>query len=202
MTILPKLLYFFRTLPINIPKSKLFSIQRNINKFIWAGKKPRCSYALMHRPQSEGGLGLPNIWLYYLAARLTQLSQWFTPTHETPWKKFEITSIKPLYLQGILWSNITSYSKLSKLNIIVAQFLQLWIKHKDTFKLSSNTPPLASFLGDPRFPLAYNNERPFLNWINKNLTTLRSLQLKWNFIPFPYYNLYMASLPQNSTITK
>lgn len=92
--------------------------------------------------------------------------------------------ILPLHLQGILWSNITSYKRLIKYNIIVAQFFQLWNKYKDTFKLSSKTPPLASFLGDPRFPDSYSNRPSFSLWINKNLTTLRSLQLKWEFPPF------------------
>lgn len=81
MTILPKLLYYFRALPINVPKSKLLYIQRIINKFIWAGKKPRCSYALMHRPQTSGGFGLPNIWLYFFSS---QINPTYSMVHPFP----------------------------------------------------------------------------------------------------------------------
>lgn len=153
MTILPKLLYYFRTLPINIPKTRLESLQREINRFIWNNKKPRCSYSLMHRSQHNGGLGLPNLWFYFLAARLVQLAQWFSPDTNISWLNFESTSILPLNLKGILWSNMKSHHTLNKRNTIIAHFIQLWNRIKDNFKLSSETPPLASFLGDPRSPL-------------------------------------------------
>lgn len=38
MAILPKLLFFFRTLPIYVSKTYIESIQRDVNKFIWRHK--------------------------------------------------------------------------------------------------------------------------------------------------------------------
>lgn len=138
----------------------------------------------MHRPQINEGLGLPNLWQYFLAARLTQLSQWFAPIHNIPWKIFESISVSPLHLQGILWSNLNSHCKLNKSNIIVAQFLQLWLKIKDPNKLSSNVPPLASYLGDSRFMQAYNNNNIFSFWILNNPNTLGSFINKSEFPSF------------------
>ena len=184
MNILPKLLYYFRTLPINISKSRLEAIQRLINKFIWANKRPRYSYALQHRTQTNGGLGLPNIWKYFLAARLSQLSQWFSPSKNIPWKKFETSSITPLHLQGILWSRYVLYRDLIKRNIIVAHLYQLWLNTKDPFLLSSEISPLTSFLGDPRLISAFQDRPSFSLWIKCNLTTLGSLQSMWKFKTF------------------
>lgn len=71
MALLPKLLFYFRAFPIQIPKNTLDSLHREINKCIWLSKKPKFGYSLMHRSQSNGGLSLPNLWCYYLAARFT-----------------------------------------------------------------------------------------------------------------------------------
>lgn len=141
MTILPKLLYYFRTLPINVPKTKLESLQRKINKFIWNNKKPRCSYSLMYRTQHSGGLGRPNLWLYYLAARLIQLAQWFSPATNISWLIFETSSILPLNLKGVLWANLKSNHALIKHNTIISHLIQLWNRFKDNFKLISGPPP-------------------------------------------------------------
>lgn len=184
MTILPKLLYYFRALPINIPKTRVEAFQREINRFIWSDKKPTYNYSLMHRPQNKCGLGLPNIWHYFLAARLTQSAQWFAPTLYISWITFESTSISPLYLQGILQSNLKSHHDILKLNTIVAHSLQLWLRISDNFKLSLETPPLATFLGDSRFTQAHNDNRLFSLWLNNNLTTLRSLVINIKFPSF------------------
>lgn len=47
--------------------------------------------SLLYRPKSLGGLGLPDLWRYYLAARLTQTAQWYAPALGIPWLMFELT---------------------------------------------------------------------------------------------------------------
>lgn len=85
-----------------------------------------------------------------------------------------------------------------KHNMIVAQFLQLWIKIKELYRLASKVPPLASYLGDIRFTQTHDYNTLTL-WINKNLTTLGSLivdsgfpsfstfQKKYNLQPLLYH---------------
>ncbi|CAI9563252.1 unnamed protein product [Staurois parvus] len=41
MLILPKLLYFFRTIPILIPHSYFSKLDIAFKKYIWNGRKPR-----------------------------------------------------------------------------------------------------------------------------------------------------------------
>ncbi|XP_069805749.1 ATP synthase subunit ATP5MJ, mitochondrial [Dendropsophus ebraccatus] len=47
MTILPKLLYYFETLPVRVPLSELRAIQRDIFKFIWASRRHRIPKSVM-----------------------------------------------------------------------------------------------------------------------------------------------------------
>lgn len=151
----------------------------------------------MFRPQNKGGLGLTNIWQYFLATKLTQMAQWFAPTPYIPWLNFESTSISPHFLQGLLWSDLNSHHKIRKLNNIVAHFLQLWPKIDKTLKPSSNTPPLASFLGDSRL-LQNHNNNSFPHWRKNNLTNLRALHSYKTFPSFPTlqskYNLPSSEL--------
>lgn len=120
MTTLLKLLFYFRALPLLIPKTTLDSLQRDINTFIWLKKKPRFGYSLMHRPQSNGGLSLPNIWFNYLSARFTQLAQMYAPTSQVPWLYFEEQSILPFHLQVLLWSKSIPPREIYTLNTVVA----------------------------------------------------------------------------------
>lgn len=62
MVILPKILIFFRTLPIYVSKSYIESLQRDINKFIWHSKKNRFNKSMLYKLQSLGDLGLPDLW--------------------------------------------------------------------------------------------------------------------------------------------
>lgn len=71
-------------------------------------------------------------------------------------------------------------------NIIVTHSFQLWLKHKNTFKLSSTVPPLASFLGDPRFTQAYKDHSPLTLWLNNNLTSLKSIVCDMKFPTFEF----------------
>lgn len=89
MTILPKILYLFRALPIRLNKVTITKFQTEINKFIWSDSRPRLSRSVLHNPQKNGGLGLPDFWLYYLAARWSQIAQWHIPNPKVPWVRFE-----------------------------------------------------------------------------------------------------------------
>lgn len=52
MLVLPKILYYFRTLPILVP------IEANIFNFIWGAKGSRLAWTTMYAPRDLGGLGV------------------------------------------------------------------------------------------------------------------------------------------------
>lgn len=99
---------------------------------------------MVYRPRAMGGLGLPNLWLYYLAARLLQLAQWHTPPHGIPWLRFERISIAPYYLPGLLWAKAICPKDISTLNAVVGQSLHLWSLYKHKLFLITLGYPLLS----------------------------------------------------------
>lgn len=184
MTILPKILYLFRALPIRLNKVTITKFQTEINKFIWSDSRPRLSRSVLHNPQKNGGLGLPDFWLYYLAARWSQIAQWHILNPKIPWVRIEKDYILPYSISGILWGNKIPNHTLDTLNQLVSQSYQLWKLHNKKYNLISNTPPHASFVGDPKFLLNTHEAGDFTWWINNNLISFFNFLENNNFNSF------------------
>lgn len=133
---------------------------------------------------SQGGLGLPNIWLYYLSARLAQTAQWHAPPDSIPWLQFEISSVCPYYVPGLLWQTVLKPREIGVLNNIVGQTIHLWSLYHHKCNLRSWRPPLTSFIGVPRFPPAFRSPNDFLWWEHNFLTTLTALTHDTHFYSF------------------
>lgn len=73
MTLLPRIFYLFRSLPIPIRKDQLWNFQSRLIRFIWGTRGHRVAKTL-YRTRDKGGVGLPILLWYYQAAQLTQLS--------------------------------------------------------------------------------------------------------------------------------
>lgn len=141
MSILPKLLYYFRALPVYVSRQTIEQIQREVNKFIWKDKRLRFGKLISHIHLSRGGLGLPDLWRYFLEARLAQTAQWHAQSNSIPWLRIERASVRPWCLQELLWKASVRIKAFSPLNSIVAQTLHLWSLYNQKFKLSSLNPP-------------------------------------------------------------
>uniref|UniRef100_A0A8D0ATN1 Uncharacterized protein n=1 Tax=Sander lucioperca TaxID=283035 RepID=A0A8D0ATN1_SANLU len=89
MNILPKLLYLFQALPINIPLNKFIAWDKMISRFIWNSKKTRIKFKTLQLPKSKGGMALPNLTEYFYAAQLRPLPCWCRPDYESKWKEME-----------------------------------------------------------------------------------------------------------------
>uniref|UniRef100_A0A803TP05 Reverse transcriptase domain-containing protein n=1 Tax=Anolis carolinensis TaxID=28377 RepID=A0A803TP05_ANOCA len=79
MKVLAEVLFIFRNLPILSNKKKtLNEWQREINKFIWGRKRARIKFQYMKDDIRRGGMGVPNLQLYYDAAALEWVKEWVT----------------------------------------------------------------------------------------------------------------------------
>lgn len=68
MNVLPRFLYLFQMLPIEVPKSTFDLLNKNINKFIRQRKQPRIRLKTKQSCKNNGGLGLPNFSVCFWAA--------------------------------------------------------------------------------------------------------------------------------------
>lgn len=76
MIFMPQLLYILHNSPILIPAHFFKKINRIFRELIWQKKYPRIRLETLQRDKADGGLAIPNPWLYYLAAQMQHFVGW------------------------------------------------------------------------------------------------------------------------------
>ena len=89
MNVLPRLLYLFQSLPIEIPPKQFNEWNRMISTFIWAKQRPRIRFQTLQLPKDKGGRALLCLEDYYRAAQLCFLVGWCDPKCDAKWKELE-----------------------------------------------------------------------------------------------------------------
>lgn len=100
ITLLPQMLYLFLSLLLPDlsphPKQFICKFQSCIVKFVWGNKGYRCPKEVLLRIKSQGGVGLPNLWWYYQAVQLAQISTVYSRGPKPDWLSMERQAI-PLH---------------------------------------------------------------------------------------------------------
>lgn len=183
MSILPKILYLFRVLPINVPAHFFCILQRRSAQFIWNKLKPRLPQSTLFMPRICGGLGIPNFSKYYYASQLAQLTKYHS-TKETPlWVAIESVDCDPLSTSNLLWLSTSQHCSIS--NLLTKHSLSIWDRLKSRFGLQSPLNPLLSFLHNPSFYPAWTLPSSFSAWKTAGLTQTHQFYDSDKIITFP-----------------
>ena len=67
MNVLPRLSHIISSIPLKFPPNWFKEIKNLFIHFLWNNKKPRIAYNKLIIPRSMGGLGVPDIYQYYLS---------------------------------------------------------------------------------------------------------------------------------------
>ena len=67
MNVLPRLSHIISSIPFKFPPKWFKDIKSLFTQFLWNNKKPRIGYNKLIIPRSMGGLGVPDIFQYYLS---------------------------------------------------------------------------------------------------------------------------------------
>ncbi len=142
MTILPKFLYLFQSLPMPLPKSFFKEINSAFCRFIWNNRKPRLRLRLLYLPYDRGGLQMPSLQWYYWAAQLRRAMFYFV-THSSPaWAYIEQTSISKLPLNLYLYSADFKTLKKITTNPFLKNSIDIWFK---AHRHIGDTPSISQF---------------------------------------------------------
>ena len=102
MNVLPRILYLFQSLPVEISGKKFAEWDKWISRFLWHGKKPRVRYKTLKVPRDKGGLALPCLKTYYQAAQIKSLINICNPDYSAIWRLIECKYLTMVPLQAII----------------------------------------------------------------------------------------------------
>lgn len=166
MTPLPRLLYLFRSLPIPIPKLQIQNLQSSIIRFTWGKSNHRLPKKTLFKPKRKGGLGLPNLWWYYQAAQLSQISAIYSRGPKPDWLGIERQAVPNFTIDYLIW--LPPKSRPPILSPTLSHSLVLCDSLHKFITLTSRWQPLAHIFNNPLF-LPGLNIKAFQWWLDKSL---------------------------------
>ncbi len=181
MSILPRILFLFQTLPVFLPKSFFKLLDGAISSYIWQGRPPRLSKAYLQRHKKDGGLGLPNFLIYYWAANISKIHSWYNSPN-IDWCRLEAQFFFTSSLSALVCAPLSSRPSKDTTNPVVCTSLRIWRQFRQHFKLAA-----ASVFG----PIYSNHLFPpstldsaYVLWKNRGLLHVSDLFHWWSFCNF------------------
>lgn len=194
-TVLPKFLYLFQNLPITPPTQFFQKMQSAFISFIWNNKAARISIKVLYLPYNKGGLNLPNLKLYYLAAQLGQIHLWFLPS-SCSWVKIEMFDSLPYNLKYLPYFDIGVAKKITQ-NPVILNSISIWKMAHKLLGYNELISPFTPIWRNPCLSSCFNDDT-FKSWDEAGMHEIRHLFNCSTFMSFPQIqNIY--NIPSTHT---
>lgn len=167
MNILPRLLYLFQALPVEMPQHQFLTWDKLISRFMWDGKRPRVRYTTLQLAKLKGGMALSNFKDYFYAAQFRPLFLWCNDNYFARWKEIE-TYVEGYQIQSVSGEKEIPLLAKSKIDSITSGVLGFWFNFVRQFKLKKDQTVLRWIAFDTQFKPG-ENDAIFMQWAVKGI---------------------------------